>query len=168
MGVLRVEDLRRHLIDLRDGAHEGAASPRERETVFREAVRLLDPVVREVMSEADDLLLGGVGDVDCHVGPDCRGGSEAVWALSWPEQLEARIRPVQVGVCFSCSLPHPELRGSDCGTWPVQVVCEEDAQRYAVIVAAIVEAELHQRVHEAGWQVLPAALPLPGHERPHH
>jgi hypothetical protein len=73
------------------------------------------------------------------------------------------LEPVRIVVRFRRDFLHPHLSGTALGDWPFQVVSAEDAERQAPVFAAIVEAELHQRVFEAGWQVLPAAgRPGPG------
>ena len=44
----RLEDYRRHLIDLRDMQYEGAQERAEREATFRQAAEFVSPVVWEV------------------------------------------------------------------------------------------------------------------------
>ena len=57
---------------------------------------------------------------------------------------------------FAAGFTHPHLRGSQVGNWPLQVTSEEDARRQEPIVRAIVEAELHERVFEGTWRIIPA------------
>ncbi|MGH4019263.1 MAG: hypothetical protein ACRDT0_08510, partial [Pseudonocardiaceae bacterium] len=84
--------------------------------------------------------------------------------LSWPRQREATSRdggpvaPIQVIAWFRRSFNHPHLRGSTAGDWPLQVLSADDAARQEPIVRAIVEAELHQRIFEGRWPVVPAAV----------
>src|SRR5712691_8621295 len=91
----RSEDVFRHLEDLRTGTFEGAESREDRVALFRRAVDLLDPVVREVLDETNATFLDGSGQVDhrsVHV--DGNGDAVARWELSWPEQRQAdNVRP---------------------------------------------------------------------------
>jgi hypothetical protein len=159
----RTEDLFRHLDDLRTNSFEGAGPRAERIELFRRAVELLGPVVRPVLDEANAALLDGTGEVseqDLAEQPD--GGWTARWELSWPEQREAPnirggdgVSPVQVVAWFAAGFTHPHLAGSRAGDWPLQVTSQADAERQEPIVRAIVEAELHQRIFEGGWRILP-------------
>jgi predicted MFS family arabinose efflux permease len=160
----RAEDLFRHLDDLRTDSYEGSGPRAERIERFHRAVDLLDPVVRRVLQEADTTFLAGSGELARH-GPAVEqdGGWTARWELSWPEQRAAtpirggvdRVGPVQVVAWFAATFTHPHLAGSSAGHWPLQVTGEADAERQEPIVRAIVEAELHQRVFEGGWRILP-------------
>jgi hypothetical protein len=83
--------------------------------------------------------------------------------LSWPEQRAARImrgpngplQPVRIVVNYSQGVLHPHLSGSATGFWPFQVTSAADARRQRGVLAAIVELELHQRVFEIDWRILP-------------
>jgi hypothetical protein len=160
----RVEDLFRHLEDLRTRTYEGAEPREAREAVFRRAVELIDPVVRRVLQEANVGFLRGRGEIDHEpVHDDGAGGTVASWSLSWPEQRDAenvrggeRVGPVQVVAWFMAGFNHPHLRGSQAGNWPLQVTSQGDAVRQEPIVRAIVEAELHERIFEGTWRVIPA------------
>src|SRR6266487_7149750 len=80
--------LLRHFADLRDGTHGGARSRRDRERLFAAAVPLLDPHARQALEEMNTDLLLGTGEVTATgARRSADGGLEAVWALSWPEQL---------------------------------------------------------------------------------
>ncbi len=121
----RTEDVFRHLEDLRSHSYEGARDWPDRVELFRRAVSLLDPVVREVLAEADtDFLAGtgmvgyhgdGNGDGDGDRDGDRDGGVYARWELSWPRQREAvtrdggRVEPVQVMAVFGRGNTHPHL-----------------------------------------------------------
>ncbi len=136
----RVEDLFRHLEDLRTNSFEGAGPRAERVELFRRAVELLGPVARLILEEAN----------------------AARWELSWPEQRAAAnirggdgVPPVQVVAWFAAGFTHPHLVGSRTGDWPLQVTSQADAERQEPIVRAIVEAELHQRIFEGGWRIVP-------------
>jgi hypothetical protein len=56
---------------------------------------------------------------------------------------------------FAAGFTHPHLAGSRAGDWPLQVTSQADAERQETIVRAIVEAEVHQRIFEGGWRILP-------------
>ncbi|MDQ6873587.1 MAG: hypothetical protein M3042_00780 [Actinomycetota bacterium] len=163
------EDLLRHCRDLRTSSYEGARGD-ARQDVYRQAVKLLTPVVHDVLEEISRDLLAGSGTVEIHgPGPDGHGGIETVFALSWPAQRDARetrggrpLEPVHVTAWFGTGTQHPHLAGSRAptdppGDYPMQVVTKADASRQRPILAAIVDAELHARIFEGGWQCIPAA-----------
>jgi hypothetical protein len=165
----RTEDLFRHLDDLRTNSFEGVGPRAERTELFRRAVDLLGPVVRPVLDEANATLLDGTGEITEHgltEQPD--GGWVARWELSWPEQRTATnlrggdgVAPVQVVAWFAAGFTHPHVAGAWAGQpplvahWPLQVTSQADAERQEPIVRAIVEAELHQRIFEGGWRIVP-------------
>jgi hypothetical protein len=161
----RREDVLRHLRDLRSGSFEGVEPRAERVELFRRAVELLDPVVREVLEETNAAFLGGTGEVGFSpVAEDERGDATARWELSWPLQRDARnvrggetVAPVQVVAWFAAAFTHPHLRGSHAGNWPMQVTSEADARRQELVIRALVEAELHERIFEGTWRVIPFA-----------
>lgn len=158
----RATDIFRHLSDLRSGTYEGAAAWPDRVRVFRQAVGLLDPVVRRLLQQANETFLRGGGTVDHRVGEERDGGAYARWELSWPEQRQAtarhgdRVEPVQVIAVFGRGNTHPHLRGAAAGMWPCQVTAQADAERQEPILRAIVECELHERIFQGGWRVIPA------------
>lgn len=159
----RAEDLRRHLQDLRTDTYEGRGPREERIEVFRRAVELADPVVRRALEDANAEFLDGTGTVQHRpVEVTAGGDAEGRWELSWPEQRGAEnireaggVAPVQVLAWFAAGFTHPHLRGSRAGDWPFQVLDERDAERLEPVVRAIVEVELHQRVFEGTWGILP-------------
>lgn len=161
---LRDEDLMRHLADLATRSYEGAKSWPDRLAVFHRAVQLLDPVVRGVFAEADAMFLESSGEVSRHSVEADDGSVGEHWVLSWPRQREATSRdggpvaPVQVIAWFRRSFNHAHLRGSTAGDWPLQVTSTDDAARQIPIVRAIVEAELHQRIYEGRYPVMPVAV----------
>jgi len=155
--VPRTEDLFRHLDDLRTHSYEGAGPRAQRDEVFRRAAALLDPVVTAILDEVDAAVLDGTGEVTREpVGSDGRDGLVARWSLSWPAQRDRGADPVAVVAWFGAAFTHGHLAGSSLGHWPLQVVDAADAERQAPIVRAIVEAELHQRVFDATWRVIPS------------
>src|SRR5690242_3136717 len=161
---MREEDLMRHLEDLVTRQYEGAVSWVDRVAVFVRAVELLDPVVREVFTEANATFLEGTGKITRYSVEDSDGSVGEHWELSWPRQREAVSRhggpvgPVQVIAWFRRSFNHAHLRGSTAGDWPLQVTTTDDATRQFPIVRAIVEAELHQKVYEGRYPVMPVAV----------
>ena len=158
----RPTDIFRHLADLRSRSYEGAHKWPERVQVFRRAVSLLDPVVRRILEQTNAAFLGGSGLIHQHAGEDRDGGVYAHWELSWPRQRDAtarhggRVEPVQVIAVFGRGNTHPHLRGAAAGMWPCQVTDEQDAERQAPILRAIVECELHERIFQGTWRVIPA------------
>lgn len=158
----RQEDIFRHLEDLRTRTYEGAGGWPERVAYFQRAVTLLDPLVRRVLAETDAAFLDGTAAVDHDAGEDQDGGRWARWTLSWPAQREAPgregagVQPVQVTALFARHNVHPHLGGTTAGMWPCQVTDEADAARQEPIVRALVEAELHQRIVEGRWGIVPA------------
>jgi len=158
----RATDIFRHLSDLRSEAYEGAHAWPDRVQVFRHAVSLLDPVVRRILGQANETFLRNGGSIHHHGGEDRDGGAYAHWELSWPEQRQAtarhggRVEPIQVIAVFGRGNTHPHLRGAAAGMWPCQVTSPADAERQEPIVRAIVECELHERIFQGTWQVIPA------------
>jgi hypothetical protein len=159
----RRDDVFRHLQDLRTDSFEGVQDRAERIELFRRAVELLDPVMRRVLEETNGTFLESTGDItSVPVADDDAGGHVARWTLSWPEQRASTSRfggpvePVQVWARFLAGFTHPHLGGSKAGNWPMQVTSAEDAERQELVVRAIVEAELHERIFEGRWQVVPS------------
>lgn len=158
----RWEDVSRHLDDLRTGTCEGADEWPDRVAYFQRLVDMLDPVVRGILAETDAAFLDDTGEITHHAGEDEEGGRWARWDLYWPAQREATsrdggpVQPIQVMVVFGRGNTHPHLRGTTAGMWPCEVVDEADAQRQEIILRAIVEAELHQRIFEGKWRIVPA------------
>ena len=162
--IVRTEDLLRHLQDLRSSTYEGKMSRGAKEVVYRQDIKLLRPVAVETLEEANTLFLNGTGNVKM-IGPeeDGSGGLGTRFELSWPEQRAARVirgpngplQPVRIVVNYSQGELHPHLSGSTAGYWPFQVTSEADAGRQKGVLTAIVELELHQRIFETDWRILP-------------
>ncbi|MQA87668.1 MAG: hypothetical protein GEV03_24345 [Streptosporangiales bacterium] len=158
----RSEDIFRHLEDLRTRSYEGVHDWEGKLDLFRRAMALLDPVVRRIMDETNRTFLDDTGGVNHRVGEDRDGGAWAHWELSWPAQREAtardggRVQPIQVIATFPRGAPHPHLSASIGGMWPCQITDEADAGRQEPVIGAIVETELHQRIFDGRWQVIPA------------
>ena len=164
--AVRADDLLRHLKDLRSGTYEGARSRNTKEELYRKGIELLTPIAVAVLEEANTLFLQGTGEVQM-IGPedDGSGGLETRFELSWPEQRTAQVtrgpqgplQPVRIVVNYSRSFLHPHLSGSTAGYWPFQITSQVDAERQRGILAAIVELELHQRIFETDWRILPVS-----------
>jgi len=164
--AIRADDLLRHLQDLRTGTYEGVQSRSEKEDVYRQGIELLRPVAVAILEEANTMFLRGSGSIQV-IGPgdDGSGGLETRFELSWPEQRAAQVtrgprgplQPVRIIVNYSQGFLHPHLSGSSAGYWPFQVTSQADAERQKGILAAIVELELHQRIFETDWRIIPVA-----------
>ena len=160
----REQDLRRHLHDLVTRTFEGASGWPERVAVFERGIKLLDPLVRGVLAEIDDLFLDHTGTISANHEVGAEGGVVQRWELSWPRQQSAvgrdggPVAPVEVIAHFRRSFNHPHLRGSAAGDWPLQVLDAADAQRQEPVVRAIVETEFHQRIFEGRWGIVPAMV----------
>jgi hypothetical protein len=164
--AIRADDLLRHLKDLRSGTYEGAQNRNAKEELYRKGVALLKPVALAVLEEANALFLQSTGEIQV-IGPkdDGSGGLETRFELSWPAQRAAEVirgpreplQPVRIVVTYSRNFLHPHLAGSTAGYWPFQVTSEADAERQKGILAAIVELELHQRIFETDWRILPVS-----------
>jgi hypothetical protein len=160
--TLRLDDLLRHLQDLYTGTYEGARERNAREELYLQGIKLLTPIALAVLEEANTLFLESSGEIQI-IGPekDGSGGLVTRFELSWPEQRATyldssrSLQPVCIVVDYSQNFLHPHLSGSSTGYWPFQVTSELDAERQKGILAAIVELELHQRVFETNWQILP-------------
>jgi hypothetical protein len=108
--------LLRHFADLRDGTHGGARSRRDKERLFAAAVALLDPHARRALEEIDTYLLLETGEVTATgLRPSADGGSDAVWAPSWPEQRAAAIKPIVIRAYFGAGFVHPHLQSGTVG-----------------------------------------------------
>jgi hypothetical protein len=170
--VPRTIDLFRHLDDVRLRSYEGAGPRADRNKVFERAVELIDPLVMGILEETREVFLDGHGDVSFAApDDDGTGGMVATWNLSWPEQRAgvnrheppesaSPIEPIKVIAWFGATFTHWHLAGAGLGHWPLQVVDAGDAARQEPILRAIVEAELHQRIYEGGWQILPGYAKL--------
>ena len=167
--TVSADDLLRHLQDLRSGTYEGAMSRGAKEVVYRQGINLLRSVAMEILEEVNTLLLNGTGNVQM-IGPeeDGSGGLVTRFELSWPEQRAARVmrgpnwplQPVRIVINYSQDFLHPHLSGSTAGFWPFQVTSVADAGRQKGVLVAFVELELHQRIFETDWRILPISWQL--------
>ena len=154
-------ELLRHFADLRDGTHGDARSRRDKERLFTAAVALLDPHARRAFEEINTDLLLGTGEVTA-TGVRCRGdGLDAIWALSWPEQQAAAIKPVIIRAYYGVGAHHPHLQAGTAGDWPLNVFSVQDSHDQLPILRAIATSDLHNLVFQADFRIIPAVMRSP-------
>src|SRR5580765_8019200 len=108
-----ITSLVRQFADLRDGTHGGSASRRDKEAHFEEAVQLLAPVARQVLTEINTSLLLNTGQItETGLQRTEDGGLDVSWALSWSEQRAVGVQPITLQAYFGGSFHHPHLRGA--------------------------------------------------------
>ena len=113
--------LRRHFIDLRDGKHgDNAVTRHDKESLFAQAVDLLEPYAQQALMEINEALLLGTGIVSAsgliRYGD---GDLSATWSLSWREQVERRIDPVTLS--FKVRISRSAWVGCSCIPSPASV-----------------------------------------------
>jgi hypothetical protein len=146
--------LLRHFADLRDGTHGGVRSRRDKEHLFAAAVQLLDPHARQALEEIKPSLLLGTGEVAATgVRRSGDGGIDAVWALSWPEQQAADLKPIVIRAYFGAAFAHPHLQSATVGDWPLNVFDEEQAAGELPTLRAIAAADIHNLVFQVGGDI---------------
>lgn len=178
----RRDDWRRHVVDLQERGYEGATTRDERELVFQRAFERTTPIALRVLEDLDRTLLGGEASMEVssprEVGPDelegrdrtPTGGLLGWWSIAWPALERAHSRfggrplpPVAVFAMFPRGFTHPHLALFDLGEprrwiacWPFQVLDAADAERQAGVIAAIAEADLHERTFagDLNWRLL--------------
>ena len=151
-------ELLRHFADLRDGTHGGAISRQDKERLFTASVTLLDPHARQPLNEINTDLLLGTGEVTATGIRRHRGGVEAIWALSWPEQQAARINPVIIRAYYSATAHHPHLQGGTVGDWPLNVFDDIQAAAELPALRAVASGDLHNLVFQRDYRIIPAIL----------
>jgi len=135
------------------------------------AFELLTPIAVDVLQQVNASLLRGTGDVSVRApGPDGEGGQIGSWLLTWPELLEStsrltgkRLQPVTISGVFPPGFTHPHLvaggpvdpRVASIVAWPMQVTSREDAEQQRPVLWAIATAELHDRIYQSTWRVIP-------------
>ena len=153
--------LLRHFADLRDGTHGGASARRDKERLFAEAVPLIDPYARQALEEINTYVLLDSGKVTATgVRRSADDGIDAVWALSWPEQEAAGIKPVVIRAYFGPGFAHPHLQGGSVGDWPLNVFEVEQAATELPTLRAMAAADIHNLVFQLGGDVriIPATV----------
>jgi hypothetical protein len=154
----------RHFADLRDGTHGGTTSRREKERLFAEAIALLDPYARQALEEINSDLLLDTGEITATgVRRSLTAGLNSVWALSWPEQRAARIKPIVIRAYFGIGSPHPHLQGATVGDWALNIFDEHQAAAELATLRTISAAEIHNLVFQTGgdYRIIPALLNRP-------
>lgn len=165
-----VDGIRRHLDDLQHDWYEGASGA-ERHGRYLAAFELLKPVAIDVLQEVNAALLHGTGDVSVRAPQaDGAGGWIASWLLTWPQLSEAQNRmtgkalpPVTISAIFPPGFTHPHLvaggsvdaRAASISAWPMQITSAEDAERQRPLLWAIAIAEVHDRIYQSSWRVIP-------------
>jgi len=153
--------LLRHFVDLRDGTHGGATSRRDKERLFIAAVTLLDPQVRQALAEINTHLLLDTGEVAASGVRSGREDVDAVWALSWPEQHAAGVRPIVIRTFYGAGAHHPHLQGGTVGDWPLNVFDTAQAAAVLPTLRDIASAEVHNLVFQADYRIIPAVVARP-------
>jgi hypothetical protein len=152
----------RHFADLRDGTHGGSTSRKDKEAHFKNAVQLLAPVARQVLSEMNTILLLDTGQLtETGLQRTADGGLNASWALSWPEQRAAGVEPIVLQAYFGGGFHHPHLRGTTVHDWPLNVFSDEDAAAQLSTLRAIASSDLHNLVYRADYRIVPVVKANP-------
>src|SRR5260370_34743121 len=87
-----ITSLIRHFEDLRDGTHGGSASRRDKEAHFEQAVQLLAPIARQVLTAMNTSLLLDTGQVtETGLRLTADGRLNEFCALGWTECRAARV-----------------------------------------------------------------------------
>jgi hypothetical protein len=149
-------ELLRHFADLRDGVHGNAVSRHDKERLFTEAVPLLDPYARQALSEINDDLLLGTGEILATGPRSTRDGVDAIWTLTWPEQRDAGLSPITLHAFYGAGFHHPHLRGGTVHDWPLNVFTEEQAAAKLTALREIAAAEVHNLVFQRDYRIIPA------------
>jgi hypothetical protein len=154
--------LLRHFADLRDLQHGEASSRPDKEELFRTAARLMHPYAIRVLTEIDEHLLLGTGEVAASgLVQDRDGGLVADWTLSWPEQRQTGLPPLILRAFYGSGFHHPHLRCGTVGDWPLNVFTEEQAAAELPTLRAIAAAELHNLVFLRDYRIVPATMAVP-------
>jgi hypothetical protein len=165
-----IDGIERHLEDLKQNVYEGASGA-ARHARYMAAFELLTPVALDVLQQINAALLRGSGDVSVRApGSDGSGGQIGSWLLTWPELSESssrftgkRLQPVTISAVFPPGFTHPHLvaggpvdpRAASLAAWPMQVTKPEDAELQRPVLWAIAIAEVHDRIYQSSWQVIP-------------
>jgi hypothetical protein len=87
-----------------------------------------------------------------------KGGIDAIWALTWPEQRDAGISPVTLHAFYGAGFHHPHLRGGTVGDWPLNVFTEEQATAKLATLREIAAADVHNLVFQRDYRIIPATV----------
>jgi len=166
-----LDGLQRHLKDLREDAYEGVSGS-DRDRRYEAAFELLTPIAVEVLQQLNASLLRDTGAVSVWPpGPDGHGGSVGSWVMTWPELSQSTnrisgsvLQPVTISAVFPPGFTHPHLvaggpvnpRAPTLVAWPMQVTSHQDAEHHRPVLWAIATAELHDRIYQSSWRIVPA------------
>jgi hypothetical protein len=151
-------ELLRHFADLRDGVHGNAVLRQDKERLFATTVALLDPYARQALSEINDDLLLGTGEILATGMRSTKDGVDAIWVLTWPEQRNAGISPIMLHAFYGAAFHHPHLRGGTVHDWPLNVFTAEQAAAKLASLREIAAADVHNLVFQRDYQIIPATL----------
>jgi hypothetical protein len=170
MPSIWIEGIERHLEDLRHNAYEGASGA-ARQRLYLAAFDLLTPVAVDVLQQLNVSLLRGTGEVAVRAPePDGLGGSIGSWVLTWSQLSTSKSRltgeplhPVLISAVFPPGFTHPHLvaggpvdpRAASLSAWPMQITSPEDAEQHRPVLWAIATAEVHDRIYQSSWGVIP-------------
>src|SRR5438128_3341502 len=165
-----IDGIERHLEELKGNAYEGASGA-DRHALYVAAFELLTPVAVDVLQQMNAALLQGTGEVSVRApGPDRSGGSIGSWLLTWPELSTStsrftgeRLHPVTISAVFPPGFTHPHLvaggpvdpLAASLAAWPMQVTSSQDAEQHRAVLWAIATAEVHDRIYQSSWRVIP-------------
>lgn len=165
-----IDGIQRHLDDLRGDAYEGASGT-DRNRRYEAAFELLTPIALDVLQQLNASILRGTGEVSVWPpGPDAYGGAVGSWVMSWPELSEATnrmngsvLQPITISAVFPPGFTHPHLvaggpvnpRAASILAWPMQVTSKQDAEHHRPVLWAIATAELHDRIYQSSWRIVP-------------
>jgi hypothetical protein len=165
-----IDGIERHLADLRENAYEGASGA-HRHARYMAAFELLTPVAVDVLRQVNAALLRGNGEVSVKASaPGDNGGFIGSWLLTWPELSKStsrftdeRLQPVTISAVFPPGFTHPHLvaggpvdpRATSLNAWPMQVTSRQDAEQHRPVLWAIATAEVHDRIYQSTWRVIP-------------
>jgi hypothetical protein len=165
-----IDGIQRHLKDLREDAYE-ETSGRERDRRYEAAFELLSPIAVDVLQQINAALLRGTGDVAVWPpGPDGHDGSVGSWVMTWPELSETTnringsvLQPITISAIFPKGFTHPHLvaggpvnpRAASLVAWPMQITSRQDAEHYRPVIWAIATAEVHDRIYQSSWKIIP-------------
>jgi hypothetical protein len=150
--------LLRHCEDLRDGNHAGVVDRTDKEEAFTRALELLDPVARQALTEVNDHLLAGTGEIHDDGLQSTSEGLTRSWRLTWPQQRDRAIAPVTLTAWFGRDFHHPHLRGATVHDWPLNIYDRSDAADLLPTLRGILTADIHNLIFQADYRIIPAVL----------
>lgn len=94
------------------------------------------------------------------ISPSADGGTDAVWALPWPEQQAAGVNQIVIRAYFGPGFAHPHLQSGTIGDWPLNVFDDQQAATELPTLRAMAAADLHNLVFQLGGdiRVIPATV----------